>query len=163
MESGALSEKIASDADIQVEDGNQTSPAVIFPGNNGLAEKPIASMRSKGTELRRQITQEDIELAAAGYEHLDQKAKKKDQASKLDQNVDLTEHCLPLTELGGALNTCIDSKDPSKSPGLTPEEAAARLIRDGPNVLTPPRKKSAFRKVLSVIDILTLFTPFTSI
>jgi len=126
-------------------DENANNRTVVFPENDPTDEKHL---RSEGNGLRRQITQEDKELAAAGYEYLEnQKAKKSEKAAKLDQNVDLTEHGLALAELGAALKTAIDFKDPGKSPGLTPEDAAARLASDGRNVLTPPKKRTALRMV----------------
>jgi sodium/potassium-transporting ATPase subunit alpha len=45
------------------------------------------------------------------------------------------------------MGTSINAGNPSASSGLTAEEAQARLARDGPNQLTPPKKKSALRKV----------------
>jgi hypothetical protein len=107
-------------------------------------------MKSRGTgvEMKREMTQEDKELAAAGYEHLD-KTKTKAKGGKDEdlEKVDITEHQLPFAELGTALGTNIDTKDPGASDGLTANEAKARLARDGQNVLTPPKKKSALRKV----------------
>lgn len=105
-------------------------------------------LRPRGVEMKREMTKEDKELAAAGYEHLEEhKTKgKKGESSELDK-VDIQEHRLPFSELGKTLDTSIDTKDPGSSYGLTTEEAKARLTRDGPNILTPPKKKSALRKV----------------
>jgi sodium/potassium-transporting ATPase subunit alpha len=104
-------------------------------------------VRPRGVEIKREMTKEDKELAAAGYEHLEeQKTKAKAGTSEFD-NVDLTEHRLGFSELPKVLETQIDTKDPGASFGLTSEEAKERLVRDGPNVLTPPKKKSALRKV----------------
>lgn len=105
-------------------------------------------LRPRGVEMKREMTKEDMELAAAGYEHLeDHRAKtKKGDTADLDK-VDIQEHQLAFAELGKTLDTNLDTKDPSCSYGLTAEEAKARLLRDGPNVLTPPKKKSALRKV----------------
>lgn len=105
-------------------------------------------LRPRGVEMKREMTKEDKELAAAGYEHLEEgKAKgKKGDSSGLD-NVDITEHALGFSELSKVLDANIDTKDPGVSYGLTSEEAKARLARDGPNILTPPKKKSALRKV----------------
>lgn len=107
-------------------------------------------LRPRGVEMKREMTKEDKELAAAGYEHLEEhKGKaKKGESSDLDK-VDIQEHRLAFPELSKALDTSIDTKDPGSSYGLTAEEAKARLTRDGPNVLTPPKKKSALRKVPS--------------
>ena len=107
--------------------------------------------RPKGVEMKREMTKEDKELADAGYEHLRQE---KAQAHKGEgegepDGVDIQEHRLAFKDLQGALDTEFDAKDPAQSPGLSGDEAKARLARDGPNVLTPPKKKSALRKVRS--------------
>ena len=109
--------------------------------------------RPKGVEMKREMTKEDKELADAGYEHLRQE---KAQAHKgagegegEPDGVDIQEHRLAFEELQGALDTAFDPKEPAVSPGLSAEEAKARLARDGQNVLTPPKKKSALRKVRS--------------
>lgn len=118
---------------------------VAFPDEDEK-EKPTNAPRTKGVEMNRSLTQEDRDLAAAGYEHLEA-AKTKPGAPAVGENVDIQEHRLPFDGLEAALKTSFDPKDASKSEGLTPEEAAARLIQDGKNVLTPPKKKSALRKV----------------
>ena len=116
-------------------------------------------LRPRGVEMMRELTKEDKELAAAGYEHLEEhKAKgKKGDSSDLDK-VDIQEHRLAFAELSKALDTNIDTKDPGSSYGLTSEEAKTRLARDGPNVLTPPKKKSALRKVCFAFS-----SPFTAV
>lgn len=111
--------------------------------------------------MKREMTKEDKELAAAGYEHLDeQKTKNKKGDNKLD-NVDIQEHHLSYNELGSALDTSMDTKDPGNSYGLSADEAKARLARDGPNVLTPPKKKSPLRMyidlLLTMFNILLIF------
>ncbi|KAF7799696.1 hypothetical protein EIP86_010938 [Pleurotus ostreatoroseus] len=108
-------------------------------------------LRPKGVEMKREMTKEDKELAAAGYEHLQELKGKKDE---LD-DVDITEHRLAFQELGKVLETSIDTKDPGASHGLTSEEAKQRLERNGPNVLTPPKKKSALRKYFDCL--MTMF------
>jgi sodium/potassium-transporting ATPase subunit alpha len=65
--------------------------------------------------------------------------------SKLE-HVDIHEHQLSFDELQEKLGTSLDIKDPSQSAGITTIEAASRLARDGRNILTPPKKKSALRK-----------------
>jgi sodium/potassium-transporting ATPase subunit alpha len=146
-----MSEKPDEDQNQRADDENPTSRAVAFPESDEVDEKQIGVLRQKGAEIKRQMTQEDKELAAAGYEHLEEQKAKSEKATKLDQDVDLTEYRLPIADLGEALKTSIDIKEPSRSNGLTPEEATARLARDGRNVLTPPKKKSAFRKVYHVL------------
>lgn len=58
------------------------------------------------------------------------------------------EHLLPLEELAKRYNTAIDLADTAHSAGLTSAEAAARLVRFGPNVLTPPKEQSEIIKFL---------------
>ena len=96
--------------------------------------------------MSRSLTQEDRDLAAVGYEHLEA-AKTKPGAPAVGENVDIHEHRLPFEGLEAALKTSFDTKDTPRSEGLTAEEAAAQLKRDGKNVLTPPKRKSALRKV----------------
>lgn len=107
-------------------------------------------LRPRGPEMKRELTKEDKELAAAGYGHLDEyktKAKHGEKPSELG-NVDIQEHMLPIGQLGDTLETSIDTKDPGSSYGLTTQQAKDRLARYGPNILTPPKKKSALRKVI---------------
>ncbi|KAF8191565.1 aminophospholipid-transporting P-type ATPase [Mycena galopus ATCC 62051] len=126
------------------EEDNVAPRAVAFHDDQEIEEKPRV-------ELKHTLTQDDKELAAAGYEHLEEKKK----SAAEESNVDITEHSIPLASLGETLKTSIDTKDPGSSLGLTTAEAAARLARDGPNVLTPPKKRSPLRQVIS-----TLFAVF---
>ncbi|KAF8894766.1 aminophospholipid-transporting P-type ATPase [Infundibulicybe gibba] len=106
--------------------------------------------------MNRTMTQEDIDLAAAGYEHLEgEKAKKATGPANGSTNVDIHEHQLPFGKLEEALGTSFDTKDPGRSYGLTEDEAAARILRDGQNILTPTKRKSALRKFLD--RLLTMF------
>jgi sodium/potassium-transporting ATPase subunit alpha len=146
MASENQSEKLPYPDDAESHD--EAIRAVAFPDNSHVYEqKPVGAMRPKGVDMKRELTMEDRELAAAGYEHLeDQKAKKGTDASKLE-HVDIHEHELSFDDLQRQLNTSIDTNDASKSSGLSASEASTRLARDGRNILTPPKKKSALRKV----------------
>ncbi|KAJ6583163.1 aminophospholipid-transporting P-type ATPase [Mycena vulgaris] len=139
-------------ADTLPNEDNVAARAVAFHQEQEIEEKT----RSKGVELKHTLTQDDKELAAAGYGHLEEKKASVDQA-----HVDIHEHRLPLTSLGDTMATSIDPKDPGASHGLTPAEAAARLQRDGPNVLTPLKKRSPFRqyidRLLTMFNILLVF------
>jgi sodium/potassium-transporting ATPase subunit alpha len=95
--------------------------------------------------MRRQLTQEEARLAAAGYEHLTKEKTGPENVKFGD--VDITEHSLPIHEVEGLLNTSFNWTDPAQSRGLSAVEAEARLQRDGPNALTPPKKKSALQMV----------------
>ncbi|TFY58665.1 hypothetical protein EVJ58_g6280 [Rhodofomes roseus] len=129
--------------------------AVVFPDDHGdIREEKLQHHRPRGVEMKREMTKEDMELAAAGYEHLDEHKGKGKKTDELDK-VDISEHHLPYDQLGAALDTSIDTKDPSASFGLTTDEVKARLARDGRNVLTPPKKKSALQKYFDCL--LTMF------
>ncbi|KAI0035024.1 aminophospholipid-transporting P-type ATPase [Vararia minispora EC-137] len=102
------------------------------------------------------MTQEEVQLAEAGYEHLQQeKAAKVKEDGAVDKDIDIVEHKLSLTELAVVLKTSFEAKHPGSSYGLTVEDAAARLKADGPNMLTPPKKKSALQKYIDCL--LTMF------
>ncbi|KAJ7915024.1 aminophospholipid-transporting P-type ATPase [Mycena leptocephala] len=132
------------------EEDNVAAHAVAFHPEQEIEEKT----RPKGVGLKHTLTQDDKELAAAGYGHLEAKKASVDQA-----HVDIHEHRLPLSSLGDTMTTSIDPKNPEASHGLNLAEAAARLQRDGPNVLTPLKKRSPFRQASSAyIDrLLTMF------
>ena len=134
------------------DDGDITvTRAVAFPGqleHDDAHWKATHGARPRGVEMKRELTKEDKELAEAGYEHLARQKTTGEQEgdSKLD-DVDIHEHKLAFAELEGELDTSFDPKDPGLSSGLSTDEAKARLSRYGPNILTPPKKKSALRKV----------------
>lgn len=136
----------------QKEEGN-TNRIIAFPPEHVIHEEKIHP-RPRGVEMKRNLTQEDRELAAAGYHHLDTKQTKTGPEQK-ETRVDIHEHSLPFCDLEKVLNTSLDLKDAARSSGLSEEEAKERLSRDGPNMLTPPKKKSALRTFLE-----RLFTMF---
>jgi len=119
--------------------------AVAFPDEETRLEEKTYGVRPKGVEMKKTLTQEEKDLAAAGYE--DKKARKAEKESDIGQ-VDITEHATSLSEMNDKLNTSVDVKDPGNSTGLTGDEAKRRLEQNGPNVLTPPKKKSALRKYI---------------
>ncbi|KZT61582.1 aminophospholipid-transporting P-type ATPase [Calocera cornea HHB12733] len=123
-------------------------------------EKPL--QRPQGVSMRREMTQEQKELSAAGYAHLDEqhKAKGKGKAGKdvkeEEKQVDIHEHKYTPARIMDEFRTSI-SLPPAPagaSQGLTEAEAEARLKRDGPNVLTPPKKKSALRRFFDCLSSL---------
>lgn len=145
-----IAETVTSEPVQQTLDLPAAARVVAFPDSS---EKPEHHIRPKGTgiEISRQLTQEDRELAAAGYEHLDA-AKAPGTATS---DVDITEHRLPLDVIPKTFFTDFSTKDPTRSAGLSKAEAEARLKRDGKNVLTPPKKRSALMKFLD--RLLTMF------
>jgi sodium/potassium-transporting ATPase subunit alpha len=148
-----MSEKPAESDDLKAIPHEQIIPprAVAF-GDGEHDEKPTGGLRPKGVEMKREVTQEARELAAAGYEHLEEKSKRGGQDAKLEQ-VDIIEHQLSFAALEKTLVTSFESKNAGGSSGLSAEEAKLRLARDGRNVLTPPKKKSALRKVYLVLQV----------
>ncbi|KAJ3570119.1 hypothetical protein NP233_g4614 [Leucocoprinus birnbaumii] len=132
---------------------NTTQRAIVFPADE-KAHDHIGLHRPKGVEMRRTLTQEDRELAEAGYEHLEA-AKQTKNSSSEGTDVDISEHKLSFDGIASNLGASFDHKDASKSRGLTEQEAKNRLQSDGPNVLTPPKKRSAFMKFMD--RLLTMF------
>ncbi|KAJ6606312.1 aminophospholipid-transporting P-type ATPase [Mycena vulgaris] len=120
------------------EEDTVATRAVAFHPENEIEEKPRPKGNGARVELKHTLTQDDKELAAAGYGHLEEK-----KAGLEQTNVDIQEHRVPLADLGETMSTSIDTKDPGASHGLTAAEAAARLQRDGPNILTPAEKALA--------------------
>jgi sodium/potassium-transporting ATPase subunit alpha len=126
--------------------------AVAFPEDERHPRDE--KLRPAGVEMRRHMTEEDARLAAAGYEHITNE-KSGPENVKFGE-VDITEHTLPIHEIEGLLQTSFNWTDPAQSHGLTAAEAEARLKRDGPNALTPPKKKSALQKVVYMRKVLTI-------
>ena len=122
--------------------------AIAFPDDNEVHEEHHG-LRPKGVEMKRELTVEDKALAAAGYQHLEEK---KSKAKEEFDKVDLTEHKLKFAPLAQALSTHFEPKDPGSSLGLTDDDAKARLEKDGKNILTPPTKKSALRKYFDCLN-----------
>lgn len=133
---------IAAPVDVNTpqEEEKHTHRAVAFPDEQDVHE--TERIRPRGPEMKRELTQEDRELAQAGYDE----AKLNKEKAEFE-NVDIQEHRLAFAELGAALESTFDHKDPGSSSGLTSEEVKTRIARDGLNILTPPKKKSAWRKV----------------
>ena len=127
---------------VQHDEAHSAPRAVILPEDT-IREEKVTVVR--GVEMtHRTMTKEDKELAAAGYDHLSTSG---DPKAEKETNIDIHEHNLPFDGLTSELKTSFDVKDPGHSFGLTSDEAKDRLAHDGPNMLTPPRKKSALRKV----------------
>lgn len=144
-------DNVAAEDDIQPAAGR----TVAFPPDeidHGLEEKPTGGLgRPRGVEMRRELTKEERELAQAGYDHLEeQRTMATAKGDESMENVDIEEHTYKFETLENTLDTNFDSKDPVLSRGLEPKDAAKRLAEDGPNILTPPKKKGALRKVRDI-------------
>ncbi|KAA1124240.1 hypothetical protein PGTUg99_014896 [Puccinia graminis f. sp. tritici] len=139
---------------------NQLNTANPTGGISFADPKPPMSATIQGGRdlgLRRELTHDEKELANAGYEELESKMKAK---ALEGVSADISEHKLSPAKVAEAMGTSINLGNPSASSGLTAEEAQARLARDGPNQLTPPKKKSALRKyfdaLLSLFNVLLI-------
>lgn len=159
-------EDLAPGASMPVEGASTSSPlpppllrypTVAFdtvPDQLEIVEKSPNPTRNgnKNLEIRRELTQEDKELSRANYDHLEKERshtddEKGDHDGTTANQTDIREHRYTAERLEEALETKFDLKTPASSFGLSSTEAAARLARNGPNVLTPPKKKSALQKV----------------
>ncbi|KAI0312116.1 aminophospholipid-transporting P-type ATPase [Amylostereum chailletii] len=110
---------------LPVVDAEHNQRTVAFPDALNDDIEKIDKSHHRGVEMHRQMTQEDMQLANAGYEHLDQAKAKAAVADDKMENVDIREHMLSIADLLQALNTSFEAKDPAQSHGLTSEDAAA--------------------------------------
>jgi sodium/potassium-transporting ATPase subunit alpha len=110
------------------EEENIAQRAVAFPDNDIHEER--RGTRPKGIEMKRELTQEDKELAEAIH-----KGKK---GEKDFDSVDITEHKLAFGPLSEALKTSFDTKVPGQSHGLSTSEAKARYCLNLPFYSTSP-------------------------
>ncbi|KZP01143.1 aminophospholipid-transporting P-type ATPase [Calocera viscosa TUFC12733] len=101
--------------------------------------------------MRREMTQEQKELSAAGYAHLEEQQKGKGKGKK---NIEEEEKQVDIILEEFHTNISLPPASAGTSHGLTEAEAEARLKRDGPNVLTPPKKKSALRRFFDCLSSL---------
>ncbi|KAJ2891174.1 hypothetical protein IWW38_003735, partial [Coemansia aciculifera] len=76
---------------------------------------------------------------------------KEDHAKK---SVDITEHLLSLSEVCDKFSVQANADHPQDSFGLGASQAADLLAAHGPNTLTPPKKKSSWRKFLGCVTSL---------
>ncbi|KAI9358903.1 hypothetical protein DFJ73DRAFT_135213 [Zopfochytrium polystomum] len=72
---------------------------------------------------------------------------KKEEAAKLN----VTEHLLSLEEIQAKFETSFNTQKPAESAGLSAAVAAKRLQENGPNSLTPPKKRHPFLKFLDLL------------
>ncbi|KAJ1730034.1 hypothetical protein LPJ61_003232 [Coemansia biformis] len=70
------------------------------------------------------------------------------------KNVDITEHLLTVEQICDKFSVQIDPARPQDSFGLDAAHAARLLETNGPNSLTPPKKKSALRRFLICLSSL---------
>ncbi|KNZ44478.1 hypothetical protein VP01_911g1 [Puccinia sorghi] len=141
-------------------DDRNTNQATAPPtGGISFADPKRLANNAGGRDLglRRELTQDEKQLANAGYEELESKMKAK---ALEGATADISEHKLSPQQVAEAVGTSINIGNPSSSAGLSNEESQSRLVRDGPNQLTPPKKKSALRKyfdaLLSLFNVLLI-------
>src|ERR1700742_4734954 len=87
--------------------------AVAFPDADNHAHDH-EEKAPRGVEMRQHMTLEEIQLAAAGYEHLEQEKSKGQttgtKGGELDKDVDISEHQLPINDLADLLKTAFEVK-----------------------------------------------------
>ncbi|KAJ3205629.1 hypothetical protein HDU67_008727 [Dinochytrium kinnereticum] len=80
---------------------------------------------------------------------------------KDEKRVDIDEHLLSHDQLQAKLKTSFNPSRPMESRGLSDAEAASRLAADGPNILTPPKRKPLILLYLeclsNVFNLLLIF------
>eukprot|EP00842_Homolaphlyctis_polyrhiza_P003646 jgi/Hompol1/4282/HPOL_007105-RA len=64
-----------------------------------------------------------------------------DAGQKVDQKVDLDEHLISIEDIQARYGVKLDTTKPVNSQGLSAAEAAKRLAENGPNQLSPPKKR----------------------
>ncbi|KAJ2219218.1 hypothetical protein IW143_002775 [Coemansia sp. RSA 520] len=82
----------------------------------------------------------------------DDTAKNADDTAK---NIDITEHLLSLEQVCTKYSVQVNAARPQDSFGLGNAQAAKLLVENGPNTLTPPKRKSALQKY--IICLTSLF------
>ncbi|KAJ3062449.1 hypothetical protein HDU98_001691, partial [Podochytrium sp. JEL0797] len=63
----------------------------------------------------------------------------------------VTEHLMSISEVAAKYNVSISEEKPGDSQGLSPAEAAKRLLEYGPNCLTPPKKRHWLLRFLDIL------------
>ncbi|KAI9503504.1 hypothetical protein BX070DRAFT_239236 [Coemansia spiralis] len=71
---------------------------------------------------------------------------KVDTENEKSKNIDVTEHMLPLKDVCSKFSVDANPDHPQDSFGLAASQAATLLETNGPNSLTPPKKKSSLQK-----------------
>ncbi|KAJ3181454.1 hypothetical protein HDU87_001062 [Geranomyces variabilis] len=72
----------------------------------------------------------------------------KKAGAKTEENLDISEHMLPIAEIQKKFSVVVTPEKPASSPGLSTAEAAKRLAEQGPNQLSPPKKRHPILKFL---------------
>ncbi|EXX79887.1 hypothetical protein RirG_001310 [Rhizophagus irregularis DAOM 197198w] len=75
----------------------------------------------------------------------------KEEYNGSEKNIDIDEHLYKPEEIAKRYRVDIDTYKPAESRGLSTKEVE-KLMKDGPNVLTPPPKKHPFLKYLECLS-----------
>ncbi|CAG8536756.1 6103_t:CDS:2, partial [Acaulospora colombiana] len=70
------------------------------------------------------------------------------------KNVDIDEHLFSIEKVAERYNVDVNTVKPAESRGLQESQAAQLLATNGPNVLTPPKKKHPIMKYLECLSTL---------
>ncbi|KAJ2781370.1 hypothetical protein GGI15_003236 [Coemansia interrupta] len=78
----------------------------------------------------------------------------KGKSEEKAKSVDITEHLMSIDEVCAKYSVKVNPERPQDSPGLGEQQAADLLVHNGPNTLTPPKKKSGLHKFLICLSSL---------
>ncbi|KAJ1722050.1 hypothetical protein LPJ53_003489 [Coemansia erecta] len=78
----------------------------------------------------------------------------KGKTEEKTKSVDITEHLMSIDEMCAKYSVKVNPERPQDSPGLGEQQAADLLVHNGPNTLTPPKKKSGFHKFMICLSSL---------
>lgn len=90
-----------------------------------------------------------MKRASRSFSNLNKKSLAAAQHSEDYDDVD--EHLLSLEVLASRYKTAVDMQDPAKSFGLSHGEALERLVRDGKNMLNPPKPQNPVLQYLKLL------------
>ncbi|KAJ2135913.1 hypothetical protein J3F82_006455 [Coemansia sp. RSA 637] len=124
------------------------------PGLSGVdnVQRTIAFSNSN-TNLRTFPSRDPrVGTAPADSFSADHNNKNADDTAK---NIDITEHLLSLEQVCTKYSVQVNAARPQDSFGLGNAQAAKLLVENGPNTLTPPKRKSALQKY--IICLTSLF------
>ncbi|KAJ2077754.1 hypothetical protein H4R24_004941 [Coemansia sp. RSA 988] len=137
--------------DKDMPDGNVTR-TITFTGKDGDASQHMnqsdGSHEVRSVQVHRGMSTDAP--TKTGKSSVDSK-----EASANTKSVDVTEHLLSLDEVCKKYNVQANADRPQDSYGLSTSQAQQLLESNGPNKLTPPKKKSGFHKFM--ICLMSLF------
>ncbi|KAJ3039704.1 hypothetical protein HDV00_011936 [Rhizophlyctis rosea] len=135
-------------ADVRDRMGKRTSS---FIGMKDLKGKATDSKTPAEGAARRQSTSPTDALTSNASEEVKAIEQMAATDRKAHIQTDITEHRLPLSTLTSRLSTSVNTKTPLKSAGLSSEAAANRLAENGPNAISPPKRRLPIWKFLQCL------------